>query len=91
MKKAVAAALVLCTVFLSACSLFGGQLIGKDAALEIALKDAGVERTKAFDIDVELERERQNKWYEVEFDAGSLEYDYRIQAETGEILSQRAR
>lgn len=91
MKKTVIALLILCAFCLSACSAFDGKLIGKDAALEIALKDAGVEKTKAIDIDVELESDKYNKWYEIEFDAGNREYDYRIQAETGEILSSKAR
>lgn len=93
MKKTIMiiAALLLCALCFSACSPFGGKLIGKDAALEIALEDAGVDKKKAVDIDVELETEKFNKWYEVEFDAGSVEYDYRIQAETGEILFNKTR
>lgn len=87
MKKIVIAVVLVCALCLSACSLFGGKQIGKDAALEIALTDAGIEKNKAIDIDIELESDKYNKWYEVEFDSGSHEYDYRIQAETGEILS----
>lgn len=87
MKKVVIAVVVICLICLSACSVFGGKLIGKDAALEIALADAGIEKNIAIDIDIELDSDKYNKWYEVEFDFGSCEYDYRIQAETGEILS----
>ena len=91
MKKIIIAALLVCALCLSACSPFGGKKIGKNAALEIALQDAGVERLKAFDIEVEYERDRYSKWYDVEFDSGNLEYKYRIQAETGEILSSRTK
>lgn len=91
MKKAITTVIILCSFLLSACSLFGGKLIGKDAALEIALKDAGVEKTAAIDIDIDYESDKYNKWYEVEFDSGNIEYDYAIQAETGEILSYRTK
>ena len=63
----------------------------KRRALEIALKDAGVEKSKAVDIDVERDSDKYSKWYEVEFHSGKLEYDYMIQAETGEILSSKAK
>ena len=87
MKKFIIAIVLVCSLCLSACSVFGGKQIGKDAALDIALADAGVEKNKAIDIDIELDSDKYNKWYEVEFDSGSHEYDYRIQAESGEILS----
>lgn len=63
-----------------------GTLIGHEAALNIALTDAKVDRAEAFDIDVELEVGMNGKWYEVEFESGNLEYDYKIQAETSDIL-----
>ena len=88
MKKIVIAVVLLCALCLSAC---GSKLIGKDAALDIALKDAGVEKSKAVDIDVERDSDKYSKWYEVEFHSGKLEYDYMIQAETGEILSSKTK
>lgn len=88
MKKVLIVVVLLCALCLSAC---GGKLIGKDAALDIALNDAGVEKNKAIDIDVELDSDKYNKWYDVEFDSGSIEYEYRIQAETGEILSSKSK
>lgn len=89
MKRIIIAIVLVCVLCLSACSIFGGKQIGKDAALEIALADAGIEKNKAIDIDIEFESDNYNNWYEVEFDSGSHEYNYRIQAETGEILSSR--
>ena len=57
--------------------------IGKAAATEIALKDAGLERSQVHDLDVEYE----HGWYEVEFESGKGEFSYRIDARTGEILA----
>ena len=91
MKKTIIAILLICALCLSGCSMFQSKRIGKDAALDIALKDAGIEKTKAVDISVEYESDRYNKWYDVEFDSGNMEYDYQIQAETGEILFCKAK
>lgn len=91
MKKIIIAVILVCALCLSACSVFGGGKIGKDTALEIALEDAGVEKGRAVDVDIDYESDKYNKWYEVEFHSGNLEYDYMIQAETGEILSSRAK
>lgn len=76
MKKAVAAALVLCTVFLSACSLFGGQLIGKDAS-----------GFPVHDIDRRLYTERGLRnavyCYEIELRDGMTEYEVTVNAASG--------
>ena len=87
MKKILTVLVVL--VVLGAC--IGGffiwrhsaTTIGKKAALEIALTDAGVERAKAYDIDTEYE----HGYYEISFDSAAGEHEYRIDAKTGEILS----
>lgn len=60
--------------------------IGNDAALGIALSNAGFERSQVSDIDVELENERGTVFYEVSFDTQTTEYDYVIDAFTGDIL-----
>lgn len=88
MKKALVVVLVLLVLG----ALIGGffiyrhasSTIGKKAAVEIALKDAGVDRTNAYDIDTDFE----HGWYEVSFDTAQGEYEYRIDAGTGEILSR---
>ena len=88
MKKA----LVIVLVLLVLGALIGGffiyrhaaSTIGKKAAVEIALEDAGVDRAKAYDIDADFE----HGWYEVSFDTAQGEYEYRIDAGTGEILSR---
>ena len=57
--------------------------IGRDAAVQIALKDAGLERNQAYDLEVDYE----HGYYEVEFESGKGDFSYRIDARTGEILT----
>lgn len=61
--------------------------IGADRALEAALRDAGVAANEIIDRDVEFEKSRNAKWYDVDFETFSTEYDYKVDAVTGEILS----
>ncbi len=57
--------------------------IGRDAAVQIALKDAGLERNQAYDLDVDYE----HGYYEIDFESGKGDFSYRIDARTGEILT----
>ena len=57
--------------------------IGRNAAVQIALKDAGLERNQAYDLDVDYE----HGYYEVDFESGKGDFSYRIDARTGEILT----
>lgn len=57
--------------------------IGRDAAVQIALKDAGLERNQAYDLEVDYE----HGYYEVDFESGKGDFAYRIDARTGEILT----
>ena len=57
--------------------------IGKDAAVQLALKDAGLERNQAYDLEVDYE----HGYYEVDFESGKGDFSYRIDARTGEILT----
>ena len=57
--------------------------IGRNAATEIALRDAGLERNQAYDIDVDYE----HGFYEVDFESAKGEFSYRIDGRTGEILT----
>lgn len=63
--------------------------IGKDAALQIALDAAGLEKGQVYDVDVEYEKERGNAYYVVDFDGPNGEYEYVISAATGKILTAR--
>ena len=66
-----------------------GMRIGEEAALKIALDDAGLTQKQVRDIDVELERNLSAEYYEVDFEQGIYEYEYRIEAFSGEILSAK--
>ena len=57
-----------------------------EKALALALEGAGLARENVWDIDVELEKKFGQIVYEVSFDAGQYEYEYYINAETGEII-----
>lgn len=63
-----------------------GSEITKDAAKRIALNHAGATEEKAQRFESSLDREDGRKVYEIEFDFGGFEYDYEIDAKTGEIL-----
>ena len=60
--------------------------IGQAAAKSIALDHAGISDHEAYDIDVELDDEKGALIYEVEFKADGMEYDYEIDAVSGNIL-----
>ena len=65
-----------------------GSYIGVDKAKEIALADAGVNAADAVFLKARLDRDDGRMEYEVEFYSGSKEYDYDIDALTGEIRSR---
>ena len=64
--------------------------IGYAKAKSIALTDAGVSESAAYDMEVELDDEDGVPVYEVSFKSGGMEYDYDIHAVTGEILKHEA-
>ncbi len=62
--------------------------IERAAALEIAYAAAGVAAADAKRPEIELEREGGRHVWEVEFKSGGMEYEYTIDAATGEILKE---
>ena len=64
-----------------------GSYIGEARAKEIALNHAGVSASNATFLRVQMDRDNGRMEYEVEFWSGSTEYDYDIDALTGEIRS----
>lgn len=64
--------------------------IGKDAAIDIAINDAGLSRSLVYDIDTEFEKSHGHAWYDVDFKDHGMEYDYVINAVDGSILSSSA-
>lgn len=64
--------------------------IGKDAALSIAVQDAGVNVTQIKKTDADFEKNAYAAWYDVEIDMrDGTEYKYDVDAKTGEILNSR--
>lgn len=88
MKKAILAGMFVITVgMFTGCGLMGGKDIGKDAALEAALNDAGVSESDTTRLKVSQDRDDGRSIYEISFDAAGKEYDYEVQASDGKILS----
>ena len=71
-------------------AVFGGEeRIGKEAALQAALADAGLTRDQVRDVEIDLERGLRSGWYEIDFESGLTEYEYKVDAYSGEILSAK--
>ena len=68
----------------------GNACIGKAAALECAYKDAGVTADEVIEKDAEFEKKGGKAWYDVEFETFTTEYDYTIDARTGDVLNGRS-
>ena len=89
MKKKILAAAVLTAAVVA--GVFTGcgndSDIGRDAALEVALGDAGVNESDATRLRVSEDRDDGRKVYEIRFDVEDKEYDYEIQASDGAIIS----
>lgn len=66
----------------------GKKVIGKKKALEIALKNAKVKKSGAKHIEVELEKSKGVKYYDIEFSYKTKEYEYEIDAERKTILKK---
>ena len=64
-----------------------GELIGDARAREIALNHAGVSASQATFFRTQMDWEHGRQVYEVEFWSGNTEYDYEIDAVTGDIRS----
>ena len=62
------------------------ESISSDKAKQLALSHAGVSASNAQRYHSKLDLEDGRRVYEIEFDAGGYEYDYEIDAKTGEIL-----
>ena len=55
--------------------------------MEAALADAGVTQAETAGLHAELDLDESPVHYDVEFNVGSMEYDYDIDATTGAVLS----
>ena len=58
---------------------------GNDA-LQVALQDVGLSLEEARDIEIDFESKNNKYYYEVSFESPSKEFEYKIDARTGEII-----
>ncbi|MBQ7828419.1 MAG: PepSY domain-containing protein [Clostridia bacterium] len=65
------------------------QYIGVEKAKEIAIHHAGVTAADTRFDDAELDREKGVDVYELEFYADGVEYEYKVNAKTGEVLKSK--
>lgn len=59
--------------------------ITRDEAIDIALNEAGAQKSDVFDLEAELDYENGQKVWEIDFDYDKLEYSYDVNAKTGAI------
>ncbi len=62
--------------------------ITREAAINIALREAGLTREQLRELEVEKDRERGTLVYEVEFEYGRTEYSYEIRVSDGKVLTR---
>ena len=70
----------------STCKSSCPKKIGRDKAIEIAFAHADVKKSDVRDLECELDRENGILVYDIEFEVGNMEYDYEINAATGEVV-----
>ena len=81
-----AIAAVALSLGMAAVSAEAAKLIGETKAKEIAFKHAGVNPQQVQFKKMKLDKKYNHTEYELEFYVGSTEYEYEINAETGEVL-----
>ncbi|MFV0479760.1 MAG: PepSY domain-containing protein [Anaerorhabdus sp.] len=57
----------------------------------IVFTHAGVAEVNIYDLDVDLEQKNGVKIYEVDFESAGFDYEYRVNASTGEVISSDKR
>ena len=68
-------------------SYSSNSTISKDEAKKIAFKHANIKEEDAYDIEISLDRDDGLDHYDIDFETKTDEYDYEINAKTGEIIS----
>ena len=63
--------------------------ISKEKAKEIALRHANVNEDKVSDFEIDLDTENGALVYEISFDSNGKEYDYDVNATTGDITDSK--
>lgn len=59
-----------------------------EEAKDIAFEQAGVTEADVTDLEVDLEEDSGVQYYEVSFDIGETDYEYHIDAITGEVIGE---
>lgn len=94
MKKTLKTILIVLLVIIVIGGCIGGYFIwrhhqlyiGRNAALDAALSDAGLIRAEVFETDADFEKSGGETWYDVDFETHSTKYEYSVDAVSGEIL-----
>ena len=89
MKKNIFAVIVLAMILATALPVFADSLISEREAMQIAMQHAGVEEADVTYIRVATFEDHEVREYDVKFYVGDQEYDYGIEAKTGQICSVR--
>lgn len=66
----------------------GGSYIGAEKAKSIALENVGVSSSKATFTKVEIDKDDSPATYDIEFYTASNEYDFEIDAKSGEVVEK---
>lgn len=61
--------------------------ITAEEAKQAALRHAGLSADRVSDVDIDLDRDNGRLIYEIDFNSDGVEYDYDINAETGDVIS----
>ncbi|MDO4400630.1 MAG: PepSY domain-containing protein [Coriobacteriia bacterium] len=64
--------------------------IGDQQAIEIALKDAGFAQADVTELEIELDADDAVPHYDIGFKQSGMEYDYDVDAATGDIMSSES-
>lgn len=62
------------------------KYISRQQAINIVLKDVGVNQNQIYDLEIELDYKYNQVVYEIDFDYQQFEYEYYINAENGNIV-----
>ena len=82
------AVFLVAALLLAGCSAPGvnDSTMSRENLRAIVFEHAGVQEADAYDVDEEFDREGKETHYELDFEVGGVEYEYVLDAHTGEIL-----
>lgn len=93
-RKVIISVIIVAAVVLGGFAIYslfenntnGDSYLSKEEAKRIAFVHAGVEEGITRNVGVDVDYENNRRLYQIEFDSAEFEYDYIIDAKTGEIL-----